>query len=441
MSKLGIIVGGGPAPGINSVIAAAGLEAMRRDLVPIGLYDGFSHLVADHFDPDQHTVALKPDVLGRIHFEGGSILRTARATLLDPTRLGPSEGVRPNKDRVARVNERLAALGIEKLLTIGGDDTALSARFLAEASNNSLRVVHVPKTIDNDLPLPGDVPTFGFATARHVGAEIVSNLMKDAETSPRWYVVVTMGRNAGFLALGIGKAVGATITLIPEEFAETTTIERVADILETAILKRRALGRPDGVAILAEGLAYKLGDRSDLAQLIGRDVPVDTAGHPRLSHVPLAQLVVDELTQRFAGRDDSIAIIGHTLGWELRSARPQTSDLAYTRDLGHGGVRLLCEPPSDLPNGAMVSIQAGNLVAIPFADMVDPATDRTRIRTVDLESYTYAVARAYMVRLEPADANAPELLAAMARESGLTVQQFRERFAHLMAIDPTTASR
>lgn len=432
MSKLGIVVGGGPAPGINSVIAAAGLEARRRDLTPIGLYDGFSHLVADHWDPDQHAIALKPDVLGRIHFEGGSILRTARATLLDPQRLGPTQAVRPDSAKVARVNERLSALGITKLLTIGGDDTALSARFLAEASDQPLRVIHVPKTIDNDLPLPGDVPTFGFATARHVGAEIVANLMKDAETSPRWYIVVTMGRNAGFLALGIGNAVGATISLIPEEFTETTSIEQVADILETAILKRRALGRPDGVAILAEGLAYKLGDRSALAQLIGRDVPVDTAGHPRLSHVPLAQLVVDELTSRLASRGDTTPIIGHTLGWELRSARPQTSDLAYTRDLGHGGVRLLCEPPPGLPNGAMVSIQAGNLVAIPFDDMVDPITGRTRIRTVDLESYTYTVARAYMIRLEPADADSPELLATMAREAGLTVEQFRARFASLM---------
>ena len=136
------------------------------------------------------------------------MLRTARTHLLEQHVLVDSPVVQPDKDKVARVCERLRALDVSGLLTIGGDDTALSARFLAEASDESLRVVHVPKTIDNDLPLPGDVPTFGFATARHVGAEIVSNLMQDAQTSPRWYVVVTMGRNAGFLALGIGKAVG-----------------------------------------------------------------------------------------------------------------------------------------------------------------------------------------------------------------------------------------
>ena len=431
--KLGMVVGGGPAPGINGVIAAAGLEALNRGVVSVGFYDGFLHLTADHFDPDQHTTALSFGLLSRIHFEGRSVLRTARAHLLDQRQLAKSPVVRADPEKVARVRERLLSMGVTRLLTIGGDDTALSARFLAEASDESLRVVHVPKTIDNDLPLPGDIPTFGFATARHAGAEIVTNLMNDAQTSPRWYVVVTMGRNAGFLALGIGKAVGATVTLIPEEFAENTTLEEIADILETSILKRRVLGRPDGVAILAEGLAYRLGDRSEIARLIGRDVPVDAAGHPQLSQVPLARLVVDVLSQRFAARDDSLPIIGHTLGWELRSARPLTSDLSYTRDLGHGGVRLLCDPPAGLPTGAMVTIQGGNLVPVPFSAMIDPTTNRTRIRQVDLKSYTYSVAHAYMIRLNAADFDSRELLAALAKEGGLTTRQFRDRFGYLVA--------
>ncbi len=434
MNKLGIVVGGGPAPGINSVIAAAGLEAISRGLIPIGFYDGFTNLVTAGFDQDRHATTLSSEVLGRIHFDGGSILRTARANLLDQGRLGASQAVRADQERVSRVRENLVALNVQRLLTIGGDDTALSARFLAEASDDSFRVVHVPKTIDNDLPLPGDVSTFGFATARHVGAEIVANLMQDAQTSPRWYVIVTMGRNAGFLALGIGKAVGATLTLIPEEVADTTSIERIADVVETSMLKRRALGRPDGVAILAEGLTYKLGDRVEMAELIGRDIPVDAAGHPRLSKVPLAQLVADVLAQRLAARGDATPIIPHTLGWELRSARPQTSDLAYARDLGHAGVRLLWEPPPELPRGAMVTIQGGELVPIPFEDMIDPETNRTRIRRVDLDSYTYAVARAYMIRLEPVDFESPSLLATMAGDAGMTSDQFRGRFGYLVGL-------
>ena len=105
-----------------------------------------------------------------------------------------------------------------------------------DASDGSIRVVHVPKTIDNDLPLPGDVPTFGYTTARHLGSSIVANLMEDSRTTRRWYLVVTMGRNAGFLALGIGKSAGATLTVIPEEVPSSTTLCHIADILEGVLL-------------------------------------------------------------------------------------------------------------------------------------------------------------------------------------------------------------
>ena len=114
--------------------------------------------------------------------------------------------------------ESLRTLGIGALVTIGGDDTAFSASCLARAAAGEVRVAHVPKTIDNDLPLPGGMPTFGFETARSVGVQLVNNLITDAMTTSRWYLVVAMGRSAGHLALGIGKAAGATLTLIAEEF-------------------------------------------------------------------------------------------------------------------------------------------------------------------------------------------------------------------------------
>jgi 6-phosphofructokinase 1 len=336
--------------------------------------------------------------------------------------------VEPDPAKVARVHERLRAIGVTHLLTIGGDDTALSARFVADAFGGRLRVVHVPKTIDNDLPLPGDIPTFGFFTARHNGSVIVANLMEDSRTTSRWYVVVTMGRNAGFLALGIGKAAGATLTLVPEEFGESTTLAQIADIIEGAMLKRRTMGRSDGVAVLAEGLAYKLGDREELSRLLGGHVPVDAAGHPRLSEVPLSRLLRNELQQRFDARGDKVTIVSHTLGYELRSARPTTFDMGYTRDLGHGGVRLLLDSSRDLPPGVMVTLQAGNLVPVPFDEMIDPATNRTRIRQVDLNSYSYNVARAYMIRLEKADLESPTMLAAIAAEARMTPHQFRVRY-------------
>ncbi len=431
---MGILVGGGPAPGIDGVIGAAAIEAINNGLTTLGFYDGFRHLSEEQFDPAEHTVELKIKEMGRIHFDGGSILRTARASLLDTEHLKTSMVVRPNQAKVQLVCERLHSLGVTHLLTIGGDDTALSSRFVAEAYGGRLRVVHVPKTIDNDLPLPGDIPTFGFTTARHIGAEIVANLMEDSRTTRRWYVVVTMGRNAGFLALGIGKAAGATLTVIPEEFGEFTTLAKIADVIEGAMLKRQSMGRNDGVAVLAEGLVHKLGDRAELSRLLGRDVPVDAAGHPRLSEVPLARLLQSELRKRFEARNEKITIVSHTLGYELRCARPTTFDMGYTRDLGHGGVRLLLDSTRDLPPGVMVTLQAGNLHPVPFETMVDPETKRTRIRTVDLSSYSYSVARAYMIRLERSDFDSPTILAALASEAGLTPHQFRQRYEPILDI-------
>ncbi len=426
--KMGIVVGGGPAPGINGVIGAAAIEAINNGFAVLGFYDGFTHLAGEHFDPAEHTAELLIKEMSRIHFDGGSVLRTARTNLLDQEKLEISMVVQPDRARTSRVCERLRSLGVTHLLTIGGDDTALSSRFVAEESGGQIRVVHVPKTIDNDLPLPGDVPTFGFMTARHIGSKIVANLMEDSRTTARWYIVVTMGRNAGFLALGIGKSAGATLTLIPEEFPESTTVAQIADIIEGAMLKRRTMGRFDGVAVLAEGLAYKLGDCEELSGLLGRDIPVDAAGHPRLSEVPLARLLQDELRKRFASRGDKVTIVSHTLGYELRCARPTTFDMGYTRDLGHGGVRLLLDSTRDLPAGVMVTLQAGNLVPVPFEDMINPQTNRTRIRQVDLDSYTYSVARAYMIRLEKADFESPTMLAALAAQAKTTPHQFRKRY-------------
>lgn len=440
-AKMGIVVGGGPAPGINGVIGAAAIEAINNGLEVIGFYDGLKHLTADTFVPEEHTTRLTIADMARIHFDGGSVLRTARASLLNQDKLATSTRVEADKHRTERAIERLRSLGITHLLTIGGDDTALSARFLAEHSGGKIRIVHVPKTIDNDLPLPGDIPTFGYATARHFGSTLVANLMEDSRTTERWYLCVTMGRNAGFLALGIGKSAGATLTLIPEEFPNDTTVSEIADIIEGAIIKRRTMGRRYGIVVLAEGLAYKLGDREELERLLGKDVPVDAAGHTRLSEVPLANLLAQEVRHRFAQRDESLTLVAHNVGYELRCARPTSSDMAYTRDLGHGGVRLLLDSTMDLPAGVMVTLQSGNLVPMSFEDMIDPKTNRTAIRQVDLTSYSYQVARAYMIRLEKADFDSPTMLAALAAEAKMTPQQFRERYEKVVrGEEPDTAA-
>ncbi len=205
----------------------------------LGIIDGFKWLM------DGSTGQIRPlsiEDVSRIHFRGGSYLGTSRA---NPTKSAES---------LDNVLFALSSLGVTRLMTIGGDDTAFSAMKLEERAGGRLQVIHVPKTIDNDLDLPHGIPTFGFQTARHVGVEIVKNLMVDARATTRWYLVVTMGRKAGHLALGIGKAAGATLTIIPEEFCERPVrLQRIVDLLIGAMIKRLDHGRADGVAVLSEG--------------------------------------------------------------------------------------------------------------------------------------------------------------------------------------------
>jgi len=426
--RVGIVVGGGPAPGINDVIGAATIEAINRGYEVIGFYDGFRWLSIDDFDPGRHAVRLEIPQVARIHFDGGSILRTSRTSLLNEERLKSSTVVEPDVAKVKRVVSHVALMGISNLITIGGDDTALSAKFICEASGGDFRLVHVPKTIDNDLPLPHDIPTFGFSTARFTGAQIVKNLMQDSQATGRWYLATAMGRKAGWLALALGQSAGATVTLIPEEFTEDTTIHAIADVLEGAMLKRRIMGRDDGVAVVAEGLAYHLGDREELQRLLGKEVPVDAAGHPRLAEVPLGDMLKAELQARFKARGEKISLVTYELGYEMRSADPTPKDMSYCRSLGHGGILLLLDESGAASQGLLVTLVNGNLVPMKLTEMIDAQTQRMKTRLVDVSSYEYQVARAYQIRLEQSDLENPSRLGELAAQARLTAEEFRQRY-------------
>ena len=290
-----------------------------------------------------------------------------------------------------------------------------------------LRVVHVPKTIDNDLDLPHGIPTFGFQTARHIGVDLVKNLMVDAQTTSRWYFVVTMGRKAGRLALGIGKAAGATLTLIPEEFSGwPVPLATLVDTLIGAVLKRLKMGRPDGVAILAEGLVECV-DQKDLKGLA--DVERDQHGNLRLAEVNLGDLLRHEVEQRLKTFGIKTTIMAKNIGYELRCADPIPYDMEYTRDLGYCAAQLLLNGG----NAAMVSIQNGRLTPIPFAQILDPASGRMRIRMVDVQSESYQIARRYMIRLSHEDLEDPNEVAQYAATLKLSPEAFRAQFGYLVA--------
>src|SRR5438477_6966248 len=237
IKRIGIIAGGGPAPGTNGVIAAVAIEAIKVGCTPIGFHDGFEWL-AQRYTDEQHEMTIEE--VSRIHLDGGVILGTSRTDI--------------TRDRQALENAvaALNKLGIEALVAIGGDDLVSSAVAIERESRGAIKVVQIPKSIDNDLWMPLPAVTLGYETARHVGVGLVKNLMEDARTTGRWYLGVTMGRPTGHLTLGIGKAASATCTIIPEELGARVRLADIADIVEGAIVKRRALGKKHGVALLSE---------------------------------------------------------------------------------------------------------------------------------------------------------------------------------------------
>jgi ATP-dependent phosphofructokinase / diphosphate-dependent phosphofructokinase len=424
--RLGIVCGGGPAPGINSVISAAVIEAENSGWETVGILDGFEHLVQGSAD---EVRPLRIGDVSRIHTQGGSILFTSRA---NPTTR--DEGAQDPDWRMHNAVRALGELKLDGLVTIGGDDTAYSASKVAEAAGGSLRVAHVPKTIDNDLPLPGGMPTFGFQTARHVGVELVNNLMTDAMTTKRWFFVVAMGRSAGHLALGIGKAAGATITIIAEEFprGQPVALDHLVDILETSILKRISHGRPFGVAIVSEGIGLRLREE-DLATAMP-EVERDEHGHVRLAELELDRVLARLVKERLKARGKKVTIEGKNIGYELRCAPPIPFDIEYTRDLGYGAVEYL-KGLSDRGGdevGAMITLQEGRVVPLPFGSFSDPETGKVRIREVDVASTSYRVSREYMIRLDRHDLEDDVRLKAVAHAAGTDPDAFRDRYRYLV---------
>jgi ATP-dependent phosphofructokinase / diphosphate-dependent phosphofructokinase len=417
-NKLAILCGGGPAPGLNSVIAAATIRARGDGVDVLGLRDGFEWIMQGDID---HVIPLTVADVSRIHFRGGSFIGIARA---NPSKSPPL---------LENTVQSLLRLNVSQLITIGGDDTAFSAMKLAEHAQGRVRVVHVPKTIDNDLDLPAHIDTFGFQTARHYGVDIVKNLMVDATTTSRWYIVIAMGRTAGHLALGITKAAGATLALIPEEFSAPLRLRLLVDTLAGAIIKRMSYGRRDGVAVIGEGVVLHLSE-DDLGALKG--VERDAHGHVRIAEINIGEILKSEISARLKQFGLKATLVAKNIGYELRCADPIPFDIEYTRDLGYCAAKYVLSGGSN----AMVSIQSGEFVPIPFTSMLDPKTGRARTRLVDIESMRYHIARRYMIRLRRDDFQDAYELAKLAATAGLSNDEFRKEFEYLVVNDPLSAA-
>ena len=407
IKKIGVLVGGGPAPGTNGVIAAVAIEAIKLGCTTIGFHDGFEWL-AERYTDEQHELTINE--VSRIHLDGGVVLGTSRTDI--------ARDRRSLENAVAALNK----LGIDALIAIGGDDLVRSAAAIEQETRGAIKVVLVPKSIDNDLWMPLPVPTLGHETARHFGVKLIKSLMEDARTTGRWYFGVTMGRPTGHLTLAIGKAASATCTIVPEEFRkEKIPLADICDIVEGTIIKRKAMGRNFGVVLMAEALNEHFSPE-EVAEL--QDVDRDEQGNVRVTEIDLGRKVKNEVQVRLEQRKIKVTIVDKTIGYELRCAPPIPYDAEYARDLGYAAVNHLLKQGTS----AMITIQGGEAKAVPFSEVIDPATGRGRRRAVDVDTESYQVARDYMVRLGPKDFADEAWVEKLSEAAGLSKSEFLARF-------------
>ena len=415
-----------PGPGLNGVIAAATIEGINQGYEVIGFRDGFKYIAAGD------TTQIKPlairDVKD-IHIKGGSILGTART---NPTK---------SEEQMKNIFTVFEKLGITALVTIGGDDTAFSASHVAKRSNGKIKVAHVPKTIDNDLPLPGTAPTFGYETARHYGVQIVRNLDRRRahhvalvyhhQHGPRGRPSRARHRQ------GLG---GHALASSPRNSADApVTVDEVCDIIIGSIIKRNAEGSQYGLVVLAEGLIESLGEKGLIAALpdgqlerFGKVVR-DDHGHLRLGEIEFGRLMKELLTQRLEKLGIKMTFIDKDLGYELRCADPIPFDAEYTRDLGYAAVKFLRSPEAE-KYGAIISFVDGKMNPLPFDDMLDPKTGRMQNRKVNVDGEAFECACAYMIRLEREDFEDERKLSKLASVVGLKPAEFRSRFGYTIGL-------
>ncbi|MCI5066031.1 6-phosphofructokinase [bacterium] len=373
--KIAIIVSGGPAPGINAVIGAAAIEATNRGIQIVGLQGGMKAAIQER---EKAFMPLDIDAVSRIYNVGGSILGTSR---FNPLAIPENE---------TKFIQLLKDQEIDGIVMIGGEGSA-NLSHLISTRIPELRVAHVPKTIDNDIPLPSGEKTFGFETARTVGTQVVDTLVIDAKTCRRWYLVETMGRQAGFLTIGMSLASGASLALIPEEYQDRLyDPQEFAERIVTSIKLRYHIGKHYGVVLLAEGLLDRL--RPQSSDLLDETLR-DELGRLTYSEIELGDVIMPHIYERL--RDEGITDLElkhKNVGYELRCASPIGADIEYARVLGFGAV----ESITSRQGAHMITRENEQLHFIPLDQFL--AYGKVRGRTVRLDSDVYKLACRYMVR-------------------------------------------
>lgn len=361
--SVAILCGGGPAPGINSVISSVALVFLKSGYRVIGIHEGYKGL----FSANPKTQEIDFHFADDIHKRGGSALQMSR-----------------HKPKDSEFNTHFfTENNVQLLVTIGGDDTASTAnrisKFLIE-HEISIQNIHVPKTIDNDLPLPEDTPTFGYQSAKQEGVRIAQTIYEDARTSGNWFVISAMGREAGHLAFGIGAAIHIPMIVIPEMFNKTeVTFERITKLIISAIVKRKILGIDYGAAIVSEGVFHFMSDEQ--IENSGINFTYDDHGHPELGNVSKAHIFNILLQKKLKDLGIKVKSRPVELGYELRCVQPGSYDLLYCGLLGYGVKKLFDEGRT----GCMVTASPSGEISPLYLEDVEDAKGKIKPRLVNME--------------------------------------------------------
>ena len=366
---IAILTGGGPAPGMNTVVGSVAKTFLAKGYRVIGLHYGYSGL----FNPNPRFEDLDMFRVDYIFNQGGSYLTMSR---FKPT----------DEDFEKNFNlDFFKTNNIKLLVTVGGDDTASTANRIAkflEAKQYPIANIHVPKTIDNDLPLPAGMPTFGYQSAKNAGSVIGRAVYNDARTSANWFVVAAMGRSAGHLAFGIASACHYPMIIIPEMFNKTKiTIDKIINLIVSAIIKRKIMGMDYGVAMVSEGVFHSL-DQEEILKS-GIHFSYDDHGHPELGKVSKAEMFNTLLEKKCKALGIKVKSRPVEIGYEVRCQTPCAFDLVYCSQLGMGVYKLFSEGKT----GCMVYIsQEGYVSPLYLKDLQDPETGKIPPRLVDINA-------------------------------------------------------
>ncbi len=359
-----ILCAGGPAPGINTVVSSVTKIFLNNGFNVLGINGGYRSL----FSAEPAFEYLDFDYADQIYSRGGSALKMSR--------------YKP-KDDEFKV-DFFKKNNVKLLVTIGGDDTASTANRLAKflaKQKLDVKNIHVPKTIDNDLPLPEGTPTFGYHSAKEEGVRLCTTIYEDARTSGNWFVVSAMGREAGHLAFGIGTACHYPMIIIPEMFNKTKiTFDKITRMVISSMVKRRLLGIDYGAAIISEGVFHFMSDEEIIDT--GINFTYDDHGHPELGNVSKSHIFNMLTQQHLKNLRINVKSRPEEIGYELRCCRPIAYDLSYATRLGLGVYNLYKKGDT----GCMIMIdRAGNISPLYLKDVEDEQ-GKVKPRLVNIDS-------------------------------------------------------